>query len=298
MHDRGPDVPVISVVVPVRNGASALPALLDALAAQLDAPAFEVIVVDNGSSDATRAVASRHPAVTTVVVEGRPGSYRARNTGLAAARGALVAFTDADCVPAVDWLAHGVAALDESALVGGAISQARSEDPSAWEIYDRATYLDQREMVENQDFAATANLFVRREVFDAVGRFDDRLASSGDYEFGRRAVAAGFHLSFDPAAMVVHRPRATAREIWRLHRRLGAGWAMLAALGKRPPVWRDRAMWIPLGWVAHAVSLAGDPLRRRRLLVVHSVATAARWAGRARGWASVRGQRRSTGPQR
>lgn len=284
MPEETPAAPQVSVVVPVRDGAAQLPALLDALGAQADAPPFEVVVVDNGSRDSTAAIAERHPVVRLVVREPRPGSYAARNAGVAAASAPALAFTDADCTPCPTWLAAGTAALQGAHLVGGAIEQRRSARPTVWEVYDRATYLDQAELVTTQRFAATANLFVRREVFDAVGLFDAALRSSGDLEFGHRAAAAGFALAFSPEARVAHQPRSTLAGTWRLHRRLGAGWAALARRGLRPPAWRDQAMRMPLDWVQHAVAQRGERLRRRALLPVHAVVLAARWTGWAWGW--------------
>src|SRR6185437_12388918 len=97
----------------------------------------EVIVVDNGSSDASRDIASGHPAVTRVVTESRPGSYAARNAGLAVATGDLIAFTDADCLPASDWLRHGFAAVARGLdLVAGHVNPRVSDAPSLWERFD------------------------------------------------------------------------------------------------------------------------------------------------------------------
>jgi glycosyltransferase involved in cell wall biosynthesis len=280
------DPPSVSVVVPVLDGAGRVPALLDALAAQSGAPPFEVIIVDNGSRDATIATALAHPIGARVVEEPRPGSYAARNAGIAAARAAIVAFTDVDCTPSARWLAAGVDALAGADLVGGAIRQVCSARPTVWEAYDAATYLDQASLVADQGVAATANLFVRRSVFDAVGGFDARLRSSGDVELTGRAVASGLRIAFAPDCIVHHATRTTMRGTLQLHRRLGRGWAEHARLGGRPPAWRDGAMWIRFGWVAGAVARSGTHIRRRQLLPVHALVMAARWVGRLQGWAA------------
>lgn len=261
----------VSVVVPVLDDATRLRACLDALAEQVGAPPFEVVVVDNGSTDGTAQVAREHPLRPVVVHEPRRGSYAARNAGLAAAGGALLAFTDADCVPAPDWVAEGVRALAAHPVVGGDVVARRSPCPSVWERYDRAVYLRQRDLVEQQGFAATADLWVRREVVEQVGRFDPALTSSGDLEWGRRAAARGYRAAFAPAVQVGHAPRTTAAQTWRLHRRLGAGWAVLGVRG---------GLWLPLGLVVDAVAADGEPLRRRQLLPVHLVAM----GGRVSGW--------------
>src|SRR5687768_1929723 len=123
----GPDV---SVVVPVRDGADVLGACLDALAAQHGVRA-EIVVVDNGSTDGTGAIARAHPAVTAVVTEVRPGSYAARNGGIAATRAEVLAFTDADCVPEPGWLAAGLAVITGGAdLAGGDVVPVPSPTPT------------------------------------------------------------------------------------------------------------------------------------------------------------------------
>src|SRR3954468_3722294 len=104
-------LPVVSVVVPVRDGARVIRGCLDALTAQRGAPPYEVLVVDNGSTDTTAAAVRAHPSAPTLLAESRPGSYAARNAGISAATGSILAFTDADCTPAATWLAEAVLAL-------------------------------------------------------------------------------------------------------------------------------------------------------------------------------------------
>lgn len=271
---------LVSVVVPVLDDAARLRACLAALAAQVDPPPFEVVVADNGSSDDSVAVARAAAVQPVVVVEPRRGSYAARNAGLAVASGTRIAFTDADCLPAPDWLARGAAAPEP--VLGGAVLMTPSPAPTVWERYDRAVYLRQESLVA-QGFAATANLWVDRAVLDEVGLFDASLRSSGDLEWGRRAGRAGHRVAYAADVVVAHVPRTTAAATWRLHRRLGAGWAALAARGQWPSVRADPALRLPLGTVVDAVAADGPPLRRRHLALVHALATAARVTGRVTG---------------
>jgi glycosyltransferase involved in cell wall biosynthesis len=275
--------PEITVVVPVRDGAEVLAGCLDALAAQRDAPAFEVVVVDNGSRDGTADLARGHPVVDRVVPEPRPGSYAARNAGIAVARAPVLAFTDADCRPHPRWLCRGHAALATADLVGGDVRSAVSEAPTTWERYDRAVYLDQGRAVRDEGYAATANLLVRADVFRAVGTFDPTLTSSGDLEWGQRATRAGQRLVHAPDAVVEHVARRTAGQTWRLHRRLGAGWRDLARQGRRPSAWREPALRVPLRWAAGRVFADGLGRHRVRVTAVHATALAARWTGRLLG---------------
>jgi glycosyltransferase involved in cell wall biosynthesis len=214
----------VAVVVPVFDGARSLGRLLDALAAQDLLEPWTLVVVDNDSSDDTAAVAASHRVQPRVVHEARRGSYAARNAGIAATSEPVLAFTDADCAPHPGWLRAGLAAIRSGAdLVGGEIHQVLSNRPTASERYDARHYLNQQETIERSGHAATANLFVRRAVFDHVGPFDPDLSSGGDLELCYRARRGGHTLVYEPGAVVDHLPRRTLRETWRLRLRLYEG---------------------------------------------------------------------------
>lgn len=272
--------PVVTVVVPVRNGADSITACLDGLAAQAQAPAFDVVVVDNDSDDDTTEVARRHAVGARVVREQRRGSYAARNAGIAAANGSVLAFTDADCVPEPGWLAAAAAAVDRGTdLAAGRIVMQHSSRPGTVERYDSAVYLRQEDLVRHHGWAVTANLVVRRSVIDAVGPFDPSLPSGGDREFCKRAVGAGHRLDYVADAIVRHRPRTRLREIWRVNRRIGSGFHRLVPTARHRPLWQVPELWQPLEWVVQCVAADGAPVRRRRLAPVHTVAMAGRWVG-------------------
>ena len=278
----------VSVIVPVRDGRATLPRLLDALALQSH-PADEVIVVDNGSRDDGPRLAREHRVGARVVAESRPGSYAARNAGIAVATGDVLAFTDADCTPHTRWLEDGLQALhSDTSLAAGRVAAEVGATPSVWEKFDAGHHVDQRKYVEVLGFGATANLLVRKDVFTAVGPFDDGLKSGGDREFCLRATAAGFRLAYAPEAVVTHRSRSTLRETWLLHRRLGAGLRDLSKRGLQPRFWRDDQMLLPIGWAAEVTNRVaprpdGRAHRQRELLPLATVVVAARWTGRMTG---------------
>lgn len=239
----------VSVIVPARNAERSLPTLLAGLAAQtLPRERFEVLVVDDASTDRTPQLGSG--IATMLHTPARSGSYVARNVGIRHARAPVLAFTDADCRPEPGWLEAGLAVLADPVvgLVGGHIEVTLSAEPSRAELID-ARFLDQEQMVAGGD-AATANLFVRRAVLDAIGPFNERLTAGGDTELTRRAAAAGHRLVYSREAAVVHPPRRRLRDVVRKTYRMGVGRTQLSRHGaagtwKRRPLWTHPGAWVP-----------------------------------------------------
>jgi GT2 family glycosyltransferase len=201
MH--GSAAPEVSVIIPVRNGAESLPALLGSLQAQtLARERFEVIVVDNDSSDDTAEVAASHGA--TVVQEPIANRSRARNRGAAAATASLYAFTDADCVVRPRWLEELLGCAGSAPLVAGEVELKVSDHPNAIERFETLWRFGQAAWVR-RGWAATANLLVRAEAFDAIRGFDPTWRHIGeDADFCLRARDAGYGLGYCPDALVEH----------------------------------------------------------------------------------------------
>ncbi|HEX6116158.1 MAG TPA: glycosyltransferase family A protein [Solirubrobacterales bacterium] len=195
------DEAAISVVIPARNAAGTLPRTLAALADQDLGEPYEVIVVDDGSTDATAAIAAAAPGVTLVAERGA-GPGPARNAGVAAARGDVLAFTDADCCPAPDWLRRGLEAVAAADLVQGRVA---AEPGTPVGPFDRTVTVDaERGLYE------TANLIVRRPLFERLGGFEDWLPASlgkplaEDLWLGWRARRAGARTAYCDRALVHH----------------------------------------------------------------------------------------------
>jgi glycosyltransferase involved in cell wall biosynthesis len=195
-------VPEVSVIVPAHNAAATIARTLDALEGQDAGFDWEVIVVDDGSSDETAAIARGFGGRTKVVSQPQAGPGPARDRGVAEARAELLAFTDADCVPTASWLRHGVAALDDADLVQGAV---RPDADVERRPFDRTIWVDGR-----GGLYETANLLVRREWFDRVGGFEDWLRArlgkplAEDVWFGWRVRRAGGRVAFSEEALVHH----------------------------------------------------------------------------------------------
>jgi GT2 family glycosyltransferase len=231
--------PDISVVVPARDGAGTLGALLESLQAQtLADDRYEVLVVDNASRDATAAVARRLGA--GVVEEPVPNRSRARNRGAAAARAELIAFTDADCVASPGWLEGYLACEDGSPLRAGPVLVQTGDPPNLVERYESLWRFGQQAWVV-QGWAATANLCVTRDAFARTGGFDPAYRHIGeDVDFCVRARRAGQALGWCPGAVVSH---TTEDRLWPVLKRAffhgyssGQCWHRVG-VGQR--AWRD-----------------------------------------------------------
>ena len=219
----------VSVIVPFRNARHQLPALVDALEQQTCArELFEVVWIDDGSRDDGRAwLSGRVPSSWHVVGHAASrGSYAARNTGLRVASGENLAFTDVDCRPQHDWIERGLASLASVPRLAGRIQIELSAAPSTAELVDAGRFFRQQRYVE-EGFGTTANLFVRRSVFDAAGLFDERLRSGGDYEFGLRCSRAGFPIEYAEQVVVKHAARASIAELLTKSERVGFGTGQL-----------------------------------------------------------------------
>ena len=221
----------VSVVVATYNRARLLPGVLEALASQeLPSPADgEIVVVDNNSSDATPAVAAAFSKKSAIpvryVFEPEPGLSNARNRGVAEARGATIAFTDDDVLPAPDWIARTLEALDRwnAHGVGGRILPRWEVPPPGWvtenwRLLRRLSIMDFDEgrllalPLDRKPQVWGANMAFRRELFGRVGGFDARLGVTGarlfrseEFDLIERALGLGLRIAYDPAPTVYHR---------------------------------------------------------------------------------------------
>lgn len=232
-----------SVVVPVFNNADDLDLCLRCLRAQrYDASRFEIIVVDNGSTDASAAVARSHGVVCLAERE-HQSSYAARNRGIERARGTFVAFTDSDCRAHPDWLREIERAAEGDTATGCFAGEILSVEPTTTveRFSDAIGLLRQKGPLSGWHFkpyAQTANAVYRRAVFDRIGLFDPAMRSGGDAAIAwRMQDETTFGLRFVPEAIVYHHHRASVSELWAQFRRYGGGkmsWAQSQA-GYTPP---------------------------------------------------------------
>jgi glycosyltransferase involved in cell wall biosynthesis len=195
--------PAVSVVVATRDRAPRLEALLRALAGQRGVEA-EVIVVDDGSGDATPGVLTRAPdgLALRVVRNPRPlGPAAARNAGWPLAQAPLVAFTDDDCVPEPGWLAALAGAHERHP---GALLQGRTE-PMAAEAHLQAAFTRSQLVTALGPHFQACNIAYPRQLLDRLGGFDESFEHFGeDADLAWRALEAGAEAVFVDAAGVEH----------------------------------------------------------------------------------------------
>jgi len=200
---------------------------------------YEIIVADNRSTDTSKDIAqeygSNYPHLVKNVSEDNiKSSYAARNRGIQIAEGEILAFTDSDCVPSESWLTEGCKAIekDNASMVAGKIEFTfKDSEPNIWEYFDSAGKLNQKNYVENAGFGATANLFVKKTMFNKYRLFLSELESGGDYEFGRRLTQSGEVLLFSETALVYHPARSKFRSKLAKSKRIAEGQRKLARMG-------------------------------------------------------------------
>jgi GT2 family glycosyltransferase len=198
-----------SVVIVTYNRRELLLGCL-AVVTALDYPDYEVVVADDGSTDGSlEAARARFPAVRYVPHPVNTGEPAARNRGLRAATGEVIAFADDDCVPPVDWLRRHARHYTEPRIgaVGGPVV---CHAPTFYERFDAAQCaprFDTFQVVERiqaYEHLCTANMSLRREVAECVGPFDEQFLIGCDSDYIRRVSRAGFCFVRDPGLRVEH----------------------------------------------------------------------------------------------
>ena len=249
--------PEISVVVCTYNGAATLADCLDGVTA-LNYPRYEVIVVVDGSTDASADIA-RTFGVRVICTDNR-GLSAARNTGLHAALGEIVAYIDDDARPDADWLTHIARGFEDGtvAAVGGpniippgsgTVAQCVANAPGG----PTHVLISDREA----EHLPGCNLAIRRSSLEAIGGFDERFRVAGDdVDVCWRLTDAGQRLAFSAGAVVLHRRRATIRGYLRQQRGYGRAEAHLERK------WPER--YSPVGHVSWVGRIYGNGSAQHR----------------------------------
>jgi len=208
-----PRVPKVSVIVCGYNGASTLEACLQSLK-RIDYPDYEVVVVDDGSTDNTQEILKAHPWVNAIHQTNHGLSY-ARNVGAWAAKGEILAYTDSDCMADPDWLYYLVGTLlsGDYAGVGGPNISPPAQN---WHQACVAAAPGGPSHVLLTDVVAEhipgCNMAFHRWAFDKIGGFDPEYRKAGDdVDFCWRLQQEGEVIAFSPSAIVWHYRRFTLK---------------------------------------------------------------------------------------
>ncbi|UPJ60693.1 glycosyltransferase [Bradyrhizobium sp. 192] len=209
---------MISVIIPHLNQAGALEACLKSLDGQtLARDLFEVIVVDNGSAVSPIDIVAGHPDVS-LKYEPHPGPGPARNAGVAAAKGEILAFIDADCRAHPDWLSSVMERCYSSpagTVLGGDVRIWRPDNAEldAIAAYESVFAYRFKLYIERHGYSGTGNMAVFRRDFDRVGPFAG-IDVAEDMEWGQRALRAGLRFRYAPEMVVFHPARGSLQELY------------------------------------------------------------------------------------
>ncbi len=245
---EAPDVQV-SVVVPSYRSRTTIERCLRSLQEQVTDLDYEVLVVDSSDDGTERLIAEHFPKVQLIHLPERTLPGGARNIGIRAARGRIVALTDADCVVPPTWLERVVERHDgaQLAAVGGAVENGLPESAVAWSglLVEFNEFLA-RSPERTTALLPTCNVAFRRDVFERHGVFPEDLWPSEDHIFSQRLADAGETLLFDPELRVRHLFRPTFGGFLRHQRRLGAASAAARRRTRLPHAWMVNS---PLRWL-------------------------------------------------
>lgn len=268
-------LPTVSVIVPVYNGEHTVGACIESLLAQAyPVDRFDVIVVENGSTDATSEVVSRYPV--RLLHSPVRGPAAARNLGFAQSNADIVAFTDADCIAHRRWLAELVRPYIDDAVVmgvgGSIVAYVHGERT------DVERFLDEHPPLINWVSSAdqflphllTANASYRRALLARAGGFDPVYVAAADVDLSwRLQVELGAKLAYAPKAVVYHHHRATREGLARMYRRTGFVEVLLDTMFRDAPGFTRRRAYHLRRLIGQCVRLplyiAAAGIRRLRL---------------------------------
>jgi glycosyltransferase involved in cell wall biosynthesis len=223
------DYPFVSVIVPVYNAQQTLSDCLHALTNQAyPSNCYEIIVVNNKSTDLSMSIAQKFDGVCILNEELIQSSYASRNRGIQNAKGEFIAFTDADCIPDANWLKQLVFSFNADPMVVGVAGEVKAYEPKTiTEFYqDHMKILSPHFLSSAQAdvIACTCNVMYKISTLKAVGCFNDRWISGADFDLAYRILQQHKgKIVLNKEAIVFHKHRTNIRNFFQQNYRFGIG---------------------------------------------------------------------------
>jgi GT2 family glycosyltransferase len=251
----------LSIILPSHNGAGTIGTQLEAFARQQWSGEWELVVVDNRSTDCTRAIIEsyrdRLPSLRVISADEKNGISYALNCGVAASRGTSIVVCNDDDEVATGWLAAMGDALRREELVAGSLEHERLNEAWMLDVRGRpqADRLPEWGFLPYFPFAFGATIGVRRSLHDAIGGFDEDIAPAAeDMDYCWRLQLAGAEIRFVPEAVTHYRMRGDLRGLWKQAYNYGVGNVLVykkhrdLGLAPAPHPWRrGLRAWLGLG---------------------------------------------------
>jgi cellulose synthase/poly-beta-1,6-N-acetylglucosamine synthase-like glycosyltransferase len=242
--------PIVSVVVPVWNGAATIRPLLDSLLKiHYPKPKIEIIVVDGASTDKTRQIVEEYPV--RLLIEKKKGPNAARNTGITHATGELIAFTDSDCVVSKTWIKKAVDNFSDSSVgcVGGGIKSLNDNFLSRYASISVAPVIRLCKTRKELDHVGPlvgcpvgCNMIFSRIALNDAGKFDESVQYSFEEdELIERVCNAGYKVVLDPQVTVQHKHRSRLKNLLEQSFKYGKGTGRML---KKPSKTRFFRRWL------------------------------------------------------
>ncbi|KAA0988871.1 glycosyltransferase [Dyadobacter aurulentus] len=263
----------VSIVIPTYRDWNRLAKCLNTLTLQsFPKGEIEIIIANNDVQDLPPGDFEL-PTNAKLINVAQPGSYAARNAAIEIARGRIIGFTDSDCIPDQNWVRNAVEYLQthpEISRIGGSVKIFYREDkPNEVELYDNFFAFNQRGYVQNNGTAVTANMFTYASTFKAVGLFNSKLMSGGDFQWGTIANKNGFKIAYVEDVMVKHPARNNLTELLKKEKRVGDGQAnFLHRQSKFATIFSFTKAFVPKLWEIKMVFNNGKGIPPGSLLKV------------------------------
>lgn len=211
VRSESEDSPEISIIIPFQNNRDEVVSIVSFIREQNRDLQIQIICVDNGSDDG-RFFDESFLNKQIVIQENKflQSPYSARNRGIEKATGSVLVFADANSIPVDGWLKQGLRCMrnTHADIVAGNVGFDFGVGPNTANVTDAITSIDQKKSVEEREAAFTANLFVKRTVFESVGLFEEGVRSGGDVRWTKKATSCGHRIAYCPDSTILKKARS------------------------------------------------------------------------------------------